>query len=307
MRVRTNVHGWGAPCRHLGDTRRGLERMFLGKLSGDQQNDLLEHTRTCEACERLHLRFLAAERAAVHGEQEQQHGEPTHFESERLKDRILAQATAMEAAEQKQRAPAASAWWFKALAWTSVVMVMVVVGGVWQYNTGQKDEGEYVARGGAPVPKVGIRVLRLHGQGDEQKLGEPMEASGAGAHPRLKLDDLMVALYTNRHEPVYAFVVGVGADWEPLWYKPAPPQTRSVELSGGVADKPLVDPVRLKVNHRPGTLVIFSLLSRQPLTMEQVRQAIASAQEGGGKPDRLERLPLPADVAQTRMVYDIEK
>ncbi len=92
MRVRSNVHGWGTPCRHLPETRRGLERMFTGKLSGSKQNELLEHVRTCEPCEKLHLRFLAAERAAVYGDDAEDQGEATHFESERLKDRIMAQA-----------------------------------------------------------------------------------------------------------------------------------------------------------------------------------------------------------------------
>ncbi len=184
--------------------------------------------------------------------------------------------------------------------------IIAEVVGVWQYGGDPQRREEFTARGGAPAPRVAIRVLRIHGEGDEQKLAEPMEAR-AGAHPRLKLDDMMVALYTNRHQPVYAFVVGVGPGWEPLWYRPASPRTRSVELSADVADKPLLDPVRLRVNHRPGTLVIFSLLSPRPLTMDQVRQAIARAQDGGGKPGRLERLPLPAEVAQTRMVYDIEK
>lgn len=312
MRVRSNVHGWGTPCRRRQETRRALERMFIGKLSGDKQNELLEHVRTCEPCEKLHLRFLAAERATVHDGDPERQGEATHFESERLKDRILAQAAAVAEAEQRDREPA-RAWWVKALAWSSVVAVIGVIGGVWQY--GGAPEGdlpgprphELVARGGAPAPKVAIRVLRISGQGDEQRMAEPMEARAAGAHPRLKLDDMMVALYTNRHQPVFAFVVGIGPGWEPLWYRPAPPRTRSVELSVDVADKPLVDPVRLKVNHRPGTLVIFSLLSPRPLTMDQVRQAIARAREGGGKPQGLERLPLPNEVAQTRMVYDIVK
>ena len=305
MRVRTSIHGWGTTCRHLSRTRRDLEQMFLGKLTGQAQNELLEHTRTCEACERLHLRFLAAERAAVFGGEEHPPDAATHFESERLKDRIMAQATAVAAEEQRKQP--ASAWWLRALAWTSVVAVIAVVGGVWQYGGDPKKRDEFTARGGAPAPTVGIRVLRIHGQGEEQKLAAPMEARAAGAHPRLKLDDMMVALYTNRNEPVFAFVVGIGPSWEPLWYRPAPPRTRSVELSGGVADKPLVDPVRLRVNHRPGTLVIFSLLSSRPLTMEQVRQAIARARDGGGRPLQLERLPLPQEVAQTRMVYDIEK
>ena len=285
--------------------------MFTGKLSGQQQNELLEHVRTCEQCEKLHLRFLAAERAAVHDGDPKRQGEATHFEGERLKDRILAQAGAVAVAEQRHAQPART-WWLKALAWTAVAAV--VIGGVWQFGGGPEEDPaleprqhELTARGGAPTPGVGIRFLRLHGQGDDRKLAEPMEATSAGAHPRLKLDDMMVALYTNRRRTVFAFVVGIGPGWEPLWYRPAPPRTRSVELSAGVADRPLVDPVRLKVNHQPGTLVIFSLLSPRPLTMDQVRQAIARAREGGGKPQGLERLPLAGEVAQTRMVYDIEE
>ena len=130
--------------------------MFSGRLGGDEQNELLEHTRRCDSCEGLYLRYLAAERAAVHDDEEQG-ARPTHFERERLAQRIMAQA----AGQEQQAAGQVSVsrrWLMRALAWSTMALVTMLGGGVlWRALAPPRDD--FTPKGGTAPATVGRRLL----------------------------------------------------------------------------------------------------------------------------------------------------
>lgn len=291
-------------CRHAGRWRKLIARMFLGDLSGEQQNDLLDHVRHCPSCRHNYRRHLTVERALVH-EQDQ----PTHFERERLAQRIFAEARLRDREmkmEQEERPWRRRAWIWSA----SVALLLLVSAGVLWRQLRTSPAEELTPKGIATTTRstVGLRVLRLFAQEQDgqRALAAPLPPVRPGKLGRLRLGDSMVLLYTNRGARRFAFVVGVGSDWKPLWYFPSPPENRSVPLLPGVVDRPFGDPVRLSVNHAKGRLTIFGLFSDRPLTMKEVSLALERAESQGQMPWQHKRLQLPRSVLQVRLHYLLE-
>jgi hypothetical protein len=293
-----------ATCRHAGRWRKLIARMFLGDLTGEQQNDLLDHVRHCSSCRRHYHRHLTVERTLV-----QERDQPTHFERERLAQRIFAEARLRDREmELKQKV---QPWRRRAWIWSASMAVLLLVGaGVLWRQLRTPPAKELTPKGIATTtrPMVGLRVLRLfeQEQDGQRALAAPLPPVRPGKLRRLRLGDSMVLLYTNRGARRFAFVVGVGPDWEPRWYFPSPPEARSVPLSPGVVDRPFGDPVRLRVNHTKGRLTIFGLFSDRPLTMKQVSLALERAEGHGRPPWQHGRLQLPGNVQQVRLHYLLE-
>lgn len=274
---------------HCGHWRPAMEQLFLAGLSGEEQNRLFDHVRGCSACHRVYLQHLAVERAAVHGDAERA-DEPTHFEIERLGQRIFAQAVPVDAARRRGQ-------WARRAAWVAVgVMVALAVPLLWHQLRPVEEGRELTPKGSAISPTVGLQALRLHHGPGGRALERTLPPLRSGDPERLRLGDSLVLLYTNRGPALHAFVLGIDEEGRPLWYFPAPPQSHSVRLKAEVVDQPFGRPVRLRVNHRAGRLTVLGLFSPRQLTAVEVRRALERARSEGRA-----LLPLGPEVQQLRL------
>jgi hypothetical protein len=111
----------------------------------------------------------------------------------------------------------------------------------------------------------------------------------------------MVLLYTNRGPARYGFVVGVDRAWQPRWYFPTPEEGISPRLAPQVVDRALGQPIRLSLNHGPGPLTIFGLVTSRPVSIREVQEALDRSRPEGKTPMQRERLPLSGVEEQVRL------
>lgn len=136
-------------------------------------------------------------------------------------------------------------------------------------------DGGFQARGGADDLAAPVRV-RLLCVGSAGVRGDVVSTAEVRTLHCGQQDVLGFALTVNPDNPwTSLFLVGVGPDGQPRWYHPRPEEKESVALPREpVADQPLPG-VRLDVNHREGTTRVYAVYSHRPLSVEEVRQAVA--------------------------------
>lgn len=162
-------------------------------------------------------------------------------------------------------------WIASALAIGAVVALLIPVG----MNALKKDKDEFQPRGQVDKNKyqVGFRVFCIDDQADSDL--RELLASDDGKISECKLSSTMKFAITNRSSLDYLFLVGVDSRKMPMWYRPIPPATESIEVKDWV-DQPMGRAVNLKVNHKAGLLRIFAIFSDKPISSDKVEEAISN-------------------------------
>src|SRR5262249_37697919 len=102
------------------------------------------------------------------------------------------------------------------------------------------------------------------------------------------------------------FLVGMDDDHATKWYAPKPPVGESVPAPAGVNDTPVGGAVRIAVNHGPGRVRIFALLSDKPVRAPEVESAVDELAKRHVAAADAEALPLGRpDVLQRTLLVDI--
>ncbi|MFH0899535.1 MAG: hypothetical protein V2A73_02775 [Pseudomonadota bacterium] len=145
-------------------------------------------------------------------------------------------------------------------------------------------------------------------KGDEPstKTGVPLSVRTT----RCTMTDDLVLTYSPGLDDrgfAYVFVMGVDDRGLPLWYGPRPFEHQSLRIPAGEkADlRRLPGATRLAVNHRPGQVRVFAMLSKEPITCDEVDAAIASLRSLNTAPASVAALPLGRDDVATA-VADLE-
>jgi|GEM_PF-1442796 hypothetical protein len=299
-----------SPCPK--EIRDWLDTLFVGDaLNADEGRQLFAHLEGCTACQSEYDQIMLASRMLESDDPLQ----PSEIELAGTKAALFDQLEKEEAFAQKQSPSKRNTLWRGLLAATTlaagaaaiaiVMLRMPAPSTGMDTNTGQP---QFAIRGGSANPDtdsagIGLRAFCLDG-----KSGEPKEIKPTTAKSELQTCDLNQVLrfaYSNRGKSRYLYLLGVDEKFQPYWYAPAPPETRSIAIAKDVNDGALERAVKLEVNHHAGLLRIFALFSEEPLEAATIEKALAEAKDAKGSLKGLDRLPI-ANIAQRSLLLGLQ-
>lgn len=172
-------------------------------------------------------------------------------EKEQILDRVLAQVARTEVAPARRR------WRMTRWAFAALVLMLAVPPALllWRSRHGP----EFTVRGGLEVaPAIEPFCLGANG-------GDGICAQG---------DKLFFKLSAGRFHAFAA--VALAPDGKTFWYFPNDALATSMDLARSKQPGILDQAITLDDRHPPGDYTLYGVFSKEPLTKEQVRQAIRS-------------------------------
>jgi len=262
-------------------TQRSLDRLFVEPRPSIETARLFSHIgRSPEVFAQYQAR-VALERALCRTSE----GQPTVFSHQRVQAGITA-ALAMQRSTKRHRV-----WLFSsgALAAAACAVLLAIALRVPQGGLPLPDDAalsEIAGGAGAhPTAAVGIRVFRVGGTAadaaavDAAAVDEPNSLDGGVLRQRggvLHNGDQITFTFTSMHgEYRYLALIGQHNNNRAVtWYYPGPDGQGSITIPTGAPDTPLGDGFLVADSHRPGSLWLTGLFSREPLLTREVEEVL---------------------------------